>query len=126
MDFGRCPVELAGPGRAGPRRRGITLAELLILIAIIALLVSILLPALARAREAARRAVCLGNVRQLTAAAIAYAADNDAYLPDAGSTNYPLESPLCPRSQVMPAWSPLGHDSYVLPSIGGSDGKPSS
>ncbi len=98
---------------------GFTLVELLVVIGIIAMLIAILLPMLTRARESARRTVCLANVRSLTQAALLYAGDNHNYLPEAASANTPAESQLCPRNQVAPAWTEIDIDMYVLPSIGG-------
>lgn len=69
---------------ASARRRGFTLVELLVVVAIIALLVSILLPALNLAREQARSAYGLSNLRQLGAASSSYAEDNGDYLPTYG------------------------------------------
>ena len=63
-----------------PRRRGFTLVELLVVIGIIALLISILLPALSRVRSANRTA-CLSNIRQLGIAMQQYANDNKDYVP---------------------------------------------
>lgn len=61
--------------------QGFTLIELLLVIATIALLVGILLPALAGARESASNAVCLSNLRQLSIAQAAYANDNQRNAP---------------------------------------------
>ena len=60
-------------------RRGFTLMELLIVIAIIALLISILLPMVTRAREMANRTVCLSNIRQLQIGWIAYANEHKGH-----------------------------------------------
>ena len=63
------------------RRNGFTLIELLVVISIIALLVSILLPALNQAREQARRTICATNQRQLLTGMHMYAQENEGVLP---------------------------------------------
>ncbi len=67
------------PGRKArgrPRGLGFTLMELLIVIAIIALLTSIMLPSLSQSRQAARRAVCAANLHHIARAELMYANDH--------------------------------------------------
>ena len=64
-----------------PRRGGFTLVELLVVIGIIGLLISILLPALRKAREHANAVVCQSNQRQLIMAFLMFANDHQQHLP---------------------------------------------
>ncbi len=70
-------------------KKAFTLVELLVVISIIAILVSVLLPALGKARKQAHAIVCLANLRSMGYALVMYAEDNDEYLPTAtGQFNF--------------------------------------
>src|SRR5260370_41013229 len=87
-------------------RRGFTLVELLVVIGIIALLVSILLPALNKAREDAKRVRCLSNQRQLVMAWQMYAAESKGHL---CCSNTPPFSGLGPDGKACWYWAGGGN-----------------
>ena len=79
-------------GRPETSSRGFTLIELLVVIAIIAILASLLLPSLSRAKGSATRISCINNQKELSLAMKMYAGDNqDFYPPRSGVSRWPQQ-----------------------------------
>ena len=76
------------------KQRGFTLIELLVVIAIIAILMALLMPALERAREQAKRIICLNNMHELTLGWILYTEDNDGRIVNGAPLGTPGQADL--------------------------------
>ncbi len=122
---------LSWPQTPRPRHPGFTLVELLVVVSIIAMLVSILLPSLGRAKDAAKAVVCLNNQRVLGIALRYYAHDRNGRLPSA-ETFYEDAAPYLDKSLPDSVWDykrenmpqalfcPCDSDPFPCPYMGGA------
>ena len=100
-------------------RRGFTLIELLVVIAIIAILAAMMFPTFAKAREGARRAACLSNLRQIGMGIQMYTMDHTERMPGAGATGQEWPLFLDPYTKSSQIYSCSSDSQTPFPSIGG-------
>jgi prepilin-type N-terminal cleavage/methylation domain-containing protein len=104
--------QTCAPSRPG--RDAFTLIELLVVIAIIAILAALLLPALSRAKEKAKRVACTNNIKQQTLASLMEASDNDERFALPGTSN-PYKVSNAFRDTINQSYR-VQRDSFYCPS----------
>ena len=113
----RCCALVQPPLAKTCSRRGFTITELLVTIAIIAVLIAIVIPTVTRVRRAQQTAACLATLRHIGESFNLYAHDNQMRLPDPGVANLSWEQMLA-RYHTAPFACPA--DGELFPTLGSS------
>ncbi len=105
--------------RALSQRRpaGFTIPELLTIVAILALVISIMLPSLEQAREHTRTAICLSGLHQAGIGFLSYAADCRNYIPGPNTSGYHLKG-VSPGNTTGSPTDPITFDDWMSPTLG--------
>jgi prepilin-type N-terminal cleavage/methylation domain-containing protein/prepilin-type processing-associated H-X9-DG protein len=116
----RLPSKCEDTGGMRCTRTAFTLVELLVVIAVIAILAALLLPALSKAKESARRTRCASNLRQVLLAASMYADENDGRFPAQPSDGRPVRAVGGDGRNFYDLLMPytLNPDTWLCPSAG--------
>ncbi len=134
-DFNMCRYsERLETSKGSLRRSAFTLIELLVVIAIIAVLAAILFPVFAQAREKARQAACMSNLKQIGVALFMYQEDYDELLPDRRDlktslpggyrswVGWPPSDPRCGWAAIILEPYTKNNEIWSCPSVSGSMG----
>jgi len=118
--FACCPAfKGMKPRRSGLVRSGhaFTVVEMLTVVAIIALVCSIVLPSIGQAKEHARQAVCMSNLRQAGIGFRSYATDCRQYIPGPNTSGHSVRG-VSPTNAATDPTEPITFDDWMSPTLG--------
>ncbi len=120
------PIDMTRPTPFGKRTsaRGFTLVELLVVVAIIALLLGILIPALGQARKVAQAAACMAHLRGAGLATTTYTTANRGWLAGPNTSGYAINRAGESYSFSQSNTEPVQNHDWVSPTLGDSLGLP--